>query len=423
MRVALLGLTLLLGCGPPPVDHALDPVGPSTAYLVSDRSGPVWFRLYPAGQPSDAPYRPSGLVTPTRIAVPPGHLADIEVRGRIGFFTVFRAAQGRVQPDAHISLRTVVEYDWTRILGVGLAAVAGLSLITWWGLTRRVRATEIQALHLEVERDEAEERARRAESRMGDPVRLGNYRILKRLGQGGHATVYLAEDEFGDRFALKIPKDPTGRFQRECEILRDLRHPGIVRLLSFSVGVPDEPAYMVLEPVQGESLLDRLERPMAPEEGVRIARELLAALAYAHGAGVVHRDVSAGNVILTEMGARLLDFGLARQDLKTTMTAPDQTMGTPAYAAPEQIDSHTVDARADLFAVGVLLYQMLTGRLPWQEKDAVKLFLAKSGNVPPAPNELNPMLPRKLSELVMELLRPDPAERPPDAATVLRRLG
>ncbi|MCE7872183.1 serine/threonine protein kinase [bacterium CPR1] len=138
---------------------------------------------------------------------------------------------------------------------------------------------------------------------------------------------------------------------------------------------------------------------------------------------VVHRDVSAANVLLTAQGVRLLDFGLARQDLQLTLTAPDQAMGTPAYAAPEQIDSHTVDARTDLFAVGVLLYQMLTGRLPWQERDAVKLFLAKSNTPPPPPNQLNPMISRSLSELIMDLLRAHPEERPESADAVLRRLS
>lgn len=422
MKRLTLALLLLTGCGTPPVDHALDPTGPSTAYVASDRAGTLWFRLYPERQPSNAPYRNSGLTTPTRIAVPPEHLADVEVRGRIGPFTVFRGAQGRVQPDAHIALVTVVEYDWTRILALGLGLVATLGAGIWLLMSRRVHETRAQALHLEVERDEAEQRARRAESRMGDPIRLGGYRILQRLGQGGHATVYLVEDEYGDRYALKIPTHPGERFERECQILKELRHPGIVRLFSYSSGTADEPAYMVLEPVEGESLLDRLERPMAPEEGLRIAREVLRALEYAHAAGVVHRDVSAGNVILTPQGARLLDFGLARQDRQITMTAPDQTMGTPAYAAPEQIDAHSVDPRADLFAVGVLLYQMLTGRLPWQERDAVKLFLAKSGQVPPSPHQVNPMIPRRISEVVMELLRPDPKERPADATTVLRRL-
>lgn len=411
---------LLTGCGPPPVDHALDPTGPSTAFVISDREGTLWFRLYPEGQPSDQPFRRSDLVTPTRINLPIGSLADVEVRGRIDFFRTFRAAQVRVQPDAHITLVTAVELDWTRILEVGLGLVGLLAFGVWVSLSRRVRDTRVQALHLEVERDEAEQRALVAESRTGDPLRLGKYRIVRRLGQGGNATVFLSEDEFGDRYALKIPTHPSPRFERECEILRELRHPGIVRLLDYSV----DPAYMVLEPVEGVSLQDRLERgALAPEESMRIARELLQALDYAHGAGVVHRDLSAANVILTATGARLLDFGLARHDRKTTMTAPDQLMGTPAYAAPEQIDSHTVDGRADLFAMGVLLYQMLTGRLPWQERDAVKLFLAKSSTVPPSPQELNPMLARKLSDLVMELLRPDPALRPADAATVLRRLG
>lgn len=424
MRKLALGLLLLLGCGPPAVDHALDPVGNSTAFVASDRAGALWFRLYPEGHPEAGPYRYSGLIPPTRIAVPEGHLADIEVRGRIGPFTVFRAAQGRVQPDAHIALVTVVEYDWTRILAVGLGLVALVGAGTWWALTRRVQRTQVEKLYLEIERDEAELRARRAESRTGDPVRLGNYRILQRLGQGGNATVYLVEDEFQDRFALKIPTHPGPRFERECSILRELKHPGIVRLYHYSVGSEEEPAYMVLEPVEGESLLSRLERgPLPLEQALSVTRELLEALDYAHAAGVVHRDVSAGNVLLTAQGARLLDFGLARQDLQVTLTAPDQTMGTPAYAAPEQIDGHSVDARADLFGAGVLLYQMLTGRLPWEENDAVKLFLAKSSTVPPAPHQLNPMIPARLSALVLELLRPAPEERPSDAATVLRRLG
>ncbi len=426
--LVVLALTALQACGPPPPDPALH-MAPDTplsesAYVASDRGGQLWFRLYRRGDPSDEPFRPSGVSAPGRIRIPEGHLVDLEVRGRIGPFQLFRATQGRVQPESHVSLVSVVELDWNRILALGLVSLAGLSGALWLILASRLRHRENQALELEVERNQAEERARRAESRTGgDPIRLGPYRILERLGQGGHAVVYLVEDEYGDRFALKIPSQPSQRFQRECEILRELRHPGIVRLHSFSVASQDEPAYMVLEPVEGESLLERLERPMAPEEAVRIARELLQALEYAHQAGVVHRDVSAGNVLLTAQGVRLLDFGLARQDLQVTLTAPDQTLGTPAYAAPEQIDSHTVDARADLFAVGVLLYQMLTGRLPWQERDAVKLFLAKSSTPPPPPNQLNPMISRSLSELVMDLLRADPADRPESAGAVLRRMS
>lgn len=424
----VLAFTALQACGPPLVDRALEMTADTplseSAYVASDRGGQLWFRLYRQSAASDGPYRPSGMTAPTRIRIPNGHLVDLEVRGRIGPFQLFRATQGRVQPESHVSLVSVVELDWTRILALGLVSLAGLAGAIWLTLSRRLRHRESQALELEVERNQAEERARRAESRTGgDPIRLGPYRILERLGQGGHAVVYLVEDEYGDRFALKIPSQPSPRFERECQILRELRHPSIVRLHGYSTGSQDEPAYMVLEHVEGESLLDRLERPMAPEEAVRIARELLLALEYAHQAGVVHRDISAGNVLLTAQGVRLLDFGLAHQDLQVTLTAPDQTMGTPAYAAPEQIDSHGVDARADLFAVGVLLYQMLTGRLPWQERDAVKLFLAKSSSPPPAPNQLNPMVSRRLSELVMDLLRARPEERPESAGAVLRRLG
>ncbi|MEW6279563.1 MAG: serine/threonine-protein kinase [Candidatus Eremiobacterota bacterium] len=391
---------------------------PASILVNADRPGEVYLRRTPVGNQPAGPFQATGQRTPAVIPLDdPNLLYDVEVRGRVDLFRTFRGTQPKVSAGDRLNIPTVVEPDWSRILLACLGLSGGLALFLGLGVRRA------KALKAAVE--QAERRAAVAESRSGDPVRVGPYKVLGRLGQGGNARVYRVEDSYGDVYALKLPERPSPRFLREWQVLRQLHHPGIVRLFDFHEGSETAPAYLVMELAQGESLQERLARSgrLPVPEAAAIARQLAEVLEYAHARGVVHRDLTPANVLLVDGQVKLLDFGLARHELLTTITAPDQMLGTPLYAAPEQVDGHEADARSDLFSLGVLLYELTTGAPPWQERDPVKLFLAKSqGQPPPPPHQVNSKVPEPLGRLISELLAADPAARPPSARAVLERL-
>ena len=215
--------------------------------------------------------------------------------------------------------------------------------------------------------------------------RLGPYEILAPLGSGGMGEVYRARDTRLDRtVAVKVlpaelaqAVDMRQRFEREARAISSLSHPHICAL--YDVGHEDGLAFLVMEHVEGQTLADRLAKgPLPTEELLRFGSEIADALGAAHRHGIVHRDLKPANVMLTRTGAKLLDFGVARllerekagdpaevSSLPTAampLTGEGAVIGTVQYMAPEQVDGKPVDARADLFALGVVLYEMATGR-------------------------------------------------------------
>ncbi len=267
----------------------------------------------------------------------------------------------------------------------------------------------------------------------GELGRLGPYRVLKVLGAGGMGVVYQAEDPDLRRLvALKamLPMlaasgSARQRFLREARSAAAISHDNIVHI--YQVGEDRGVPFLAMQFLHGESLDDRLKRtPRLPAaEILRVGREAATGLAAAHKAGLIHRDVKPANLWLeAETGrVKILDFGLARggaDDVHLTQTGA--IMGTPSYMAPEQAGGKSVDARADLFSLGCVLYRLCTGELPFKGADSISVLVAVSTHHPPPPRRLNPRLPAGLSELVMKLLAKKPEDRPASARAVIEAL-
>ena len=232
---------------------------------------------------------------------------------------------------------------------------------------------------------------------------LGKYTLGALLGQGGMGAVYRSHHPLLNRpVAIKvmlanIAADPQAhqRFLREAQVVAVLSHPNIVNI--FDVDVQDGQPYIVMDFAPGGSLAARLQAgPIALDETLRLAIPLADALAYAHGQGLIHRDLKPANVLLRPDGSPVLaDFGLARPiigDSAAQITATGAVMGTLAYMAPEQFSGRPADARADMYAFGVMLYEMLTGRVPF-EGDSAQIMYGHLQQPPPPPRQLNPALP------------------------------
>jgi WD40 repeat protein len=267
----------------------------------------------------------------------------------------------------------------------------------------------------------------------GELGRLGPHRIVKVLGAGGMGVVFQAEDLQLRRWvALKVMKttlpasaSARERFLREARAVAAIEHDHIVPI--FQVGEDRGVPFLAMPLLQGESLDDRLvrERRLPLGEVLRIGRETAAGLAAAHEHGIVHRDVKPRNIWLEGSRARvrLLDFGLARPAIENApITHSGVIVGTPAYMAPEQARGGTVDARADLFSLGCVLYHLATGEVPFKGSDTLSTLAALAADRPRVPREINPAVPPALSDLVMQLLARDPAGRPASAAAVIRAL-
>src|SRR6202521_4221291 len=190
-------------------------------------------------------------------------------------------------------------------------------------------------------------------------AQLGPYQIEDQIGAGGMGSVYRAVDtRLGRKVAIKIcAQQFSGRFEREARAISSLNHPHICTL--FDVG----PNYLVMELVEGETLAARLQKGRLPMAAVlRYAAEIADALAAAHALGIIHRDLKPQNVMITKSGVKVLDFGLAKSPTDETLTAPRVVMGTPAYMAPEQLEGKECDARSDIYALGLVLYEMAAGK-------------------------------------------------------------
>ncbi len=265
---------------------------------------------------------------------------------------------------------------------------------------------------------------------------LSHYRILDRLGAGGMGVVYRARDEQLDRdVALKVlhagaGADPEARrrFRREATALSRLNHPSIASIFEFDT--QDGVDFLVMEFLVGKTLEARMHEGAVPESEVRAsARSIALALQAAHEQKVIHRDLKPGNVMLTGSGGlKVLDFGLAKLDsarsqaLSERLSSMSPAGGTLSYMAPEQVLGHEVDGRADLYSLGVVLYQMATGRLPFDSDAPAALCLQILKQRPRPPRSLNPALSRRLEWVIWKLLQKDPARRYPDAAALLADL-
>jgi serine/threonine-protein kinase len=264
-------------------------------------------------------------------------------------------------------------------------------------------------------------------------MRLGDYVIESPVGMGGMGIVYRAVHPLiGRRVAVKVlrpelAKDPeqADRFLKEAQALSAVKHRGVIDIITFGK-LPDSRQYMVMEFLEGESLdavLDR-EGGLSPSRALGLIDEILDALSAAHRAGVVHRDIKPANIFLLTQSngtrvVKLVDFGLARRTtLENLERAGERTSlmaGTPEYFSPEQAHGLAATPRSDLYAVGVLLFELLSGRLPFQEKEVVELLQAQMNRAPPLLHTVVGGMPDSLETLVSALLAKDPEDRPKSA--------
>ncbi len=248
---------------------------------------------------------------------------------------------------------------------------------------------------------------------------VGKYRILERLGRGGMGTVYKALDETLDReVAIKVLNPEIGepevlkRFRAEAVSLARLNHPGIATL--YELHRHEDDLLMVMEFLRGETLQTLSERlgPLAPPQAAHLCIQVLDALAHAHRAGIVHRDLKPANVMVTDTGVvKVMDFGIARVIGTEHYTNAGYMMGTPAYMAPEQVLGHEIDGRADLYAVGVMFYRLLTRELPFRADTAIAMA-QKHVSDPPTPlGTFRADLPPWCEAVITKALAKSPAER------------
>src|SRR5262245_52892084 len=279
-------------------------------------------------------------------------------------------------------------------------------------------------------------------------TRLGPYEIQSALGAGGMGEVYKARDARLDRtVAVKIlpaelATDPErrGRFEREARAIAALSHPHIC--VVYDVGRDRDVDYLVMEHLEGETLAARLERTKGPlplEQVLRFAGEIADALDKAHRAGIVHRDLKPANIMLTKSGVKLLDFGLAKlrggaapiamttiEGATTTgipSTATGTILGTVHYMAPEQVEGREADARSDIWALGVVIYEMATGGRPFEGTSGASLIGAILKDAPTPISARQPLTPAALDHLVERCLDKDPDERWQSAGDIRRELS
>ncbi|MEU9795519.1 protein kinase [Streptomyces sparsogenes] len=273
----------------------------------------------------------------------------------------------------------------------------------------------------------------------GAELASGRYVVREQLGQGGMAAVYRAHDTGLDRVvAVKVMhgelgRDPSfrQRFRREAQLAAKLAHPNVVAV--HDIGEEPDPGgagapmpYLVMEFVGGQSLRERVERgPVGVDEALRITGDVLSGLEASHALGIVHRDIKPANVMLTSDGrVKVMDFGIARavQSAESALTGTGTVLGSAHYMAPEQATGGEVDGRTDLYAAGVMLYQLLSRRLPFED-DSVPTLLYKHVHVaPPALAEVGVHVAPAVQELVTRALAKTPGERYADAGAMRERV-
>ena len=255
------------------------------------------------------------------------------------------------------------------------------------------------------------------------PIEIGqtvsDYQILELLGKGGMGRVYRVRNLISQRVeAMKVlldnlaaDPDLAERFCSEIRTLARLDHPNIAKL--HTAITVDNQLLMLMELLEGSTLANRVQQgPLGLSEVVDFTSQTLSALAYAHKAGVIHRDVKPSNVMITPHGiVKLMDFGIAKSEADHNQTRTGMTMGSMLYMSPEQVRGLTVDARSDIYSVGVMLYELATGKRPFDGDNTHAILDAQLNQAPQPPMELNPALPAALNEIILTAMAKDPMHR------------
>jgi len=262
--------------------------------------------------------------------------------------------------------------------------------------------------------------------------RIGHYELIEELGHGGMGTVFRAKDLNSSReIALKVLPPELSlnpallqRFRREVMTLRQLRHPGIVRVLD--VGADGRTNYFAMQYISGgglDKLLEEQGGRLPIEQALDIIIQVAEALDYAHGKNIVHRDIKPSNILLTEGGhPKLTDFGIAKVVEATRMTVTGGIVGTVDYMAPEQAEGRAIGPRTDIYSLGVVLYQMITGRLPFKGETPSEVIQKHRFSLVEPPINLNPDMPENLSLVIEDMLQKDQSQRIPSTRALIKIL-
>jgi len=254
---------------------------------------------------------------------------------------------------------------------------------------------------------------------------LGRYHILEQLGEGGMAVVYKAYDTRletdmavkvirTERLSPEILQKALKRFEREAKVLAQLTHPNIVKVLDY--GEYENEPYLVMPYLSGGTLKRMLKgKPIPWQEAVRLLIPIARALDYAHKRGMIHRDVKPSNILITDSGEPMLtDFGVAKiidEEATMDLTGTSGTVGTPEYMAPEQVTSKSIDARADIYALGVVFYEMVTGRKPYQADTPMAVLFKHTSEPLPRPKNFVLSLPDNVEQILIKVLAKKPEDR------------
>ena len=257
----------------------------------------------------------------------------------------------------------------------------------------------------------------------------GRYEITELIGVGGMANVYKARDVIENRVvAVKILREEyldneefLRRFKNESKAIAVLSHPNIVKV--YDVSFSDRMQSIVMEYIDGITLKEYIEQQgaLSWKEAVHFTVQILRALQHAHDKGIVHRDVKPQNIMLLSDGTiKITDFGIARFSRSETKTLTDRAIGSVHYISPEQAQGETTDARTDIYSVGVMLFEMLTGRLPFEAENAISVAMKQIQSAPIRPRSINPAIPEGLEEITMRAMQKDLSQRYQSAAEMLR---
>ncbi|NJK80925.1 MAG: protein kinase [Chloroflexaceae bacterium] len=266
---------------------------------------------------------------------------------------------------------------------------------------------------------------------MQQTILNGRYRLVEKIGEGGMAAVYLGHDlRLNRQVAIKMlhqhfvnDADFLNRFQHEAQAAANLNHPYVVNV--YDVGQDETCHYIVMEYVNGENLKTIINRdaPLPVNYAVAIAEAVAYGLDGAHRISLIHRDIKPQNIMVTRDGhVRITDFGIAKSHLSTALTETGITFGTADYISPEQARGQTAIPQSDIYALGVTLYEMLTGRLPYTGDSAISVAMQHVSADPPPIRKLNPLVPPQLEALVMQAMAKDPTQRPTSARAFAQQL-